>query len=69
MTSFERRQLKEESGRIRQQQQPEQDRLTAEAEPADKERKLQELRAKPIPKQNLPPGTHREVHKLVVKFT
>lgn len=47
---YELHELKEESDRIQQQQKKEQDRLSIEAEIAAKELKLQELRAKSIPK-------------------
>ncbi|KAJ2965660.1 hypothetical protein NQ176_g10510 [Zarea fungicola] len=47
---YELHELKEESDRIQQQQKKEQDRLRVEAEIAAKELKLQELRAKSIPR-------------------
>lgn len=52
---YEMHELKEESERIRQQQKREHERLKAETELADKERKLHELRAKSIPKPTPPP--------------
>lgn len=47
---YEMHELREEHERIQQQQRREQERLKAEAAIADRERKLQELRAKSIPK-------------------
>lgn len=57
MRVYEMHELKEESERIRKQQEREQARLKAEAELAAKESKLQELRAKSIPKPTPPPPT------------
>ncbi|KAK8141767.1 hypothetical protein G3M48_009932 [Beauveria asiatica] len=54
MRVYEMHELKEESKRIRQQQERENERLKAEAELAAKERKLHELRAKSIPKPTPP---------------
>lgn len=52
---YEMHELKEESDRIQLQQKKEQDRLKAEAEIAARELKLQELRAKSIPRPTPPP--------------
>ncbi|ATY59911.1 RNA export mediator [Cordyceps militaris] len=60
MRVYEMHELKEESERIRHQQQREQDRLKAEADLAAKERKLQELRAKSIPKPAHSPEPKQE---------
>ncbi|OAA72264.1 GLE1-like protein [Cordyceps fumosorosea ARSEF 2679] len=65
MRVYEMHELKEESERIHKQQEREKERLKAEADLADKERKLQELQAKTIPKPAPPPEPKHEAVKPV----